>query len=352
MKPLAINRMEFLQALESVECGLSPKDALEQSSCFAFKRGRVMCYNNEVYARCSSGLPADFEGAVHGKLCEAVRKLPDDEVRIRIESDELCVEGLRDSSYVHIQPKVVLPVDDVEKPVKGAWKPVEQEFSEGLQLVVESCARDEQEFRITCVHVHPDYVEAADGLTHARFQVATGIKESCLIRAQGMKAVALRGPTECQDTEGWLHYRNGSGVTISTRKYSDEEYWDFSKHLEIRGTPTTLPKGLVQAAERLEVFSKENSDDNVVRVEILRDRVKLEAIGVSGRQTHRSKVKYAGKPVSFKIGLKVLSRLVDQHTEVEIVSMKNVQDASLTALIARAGRLFFLAGTGNPTTKD
>jgi len=44
---MKINRQEFLDSLEMVKAGLSPREFIEQSSCFAFKEGEVLTFNDE-----------------------------------------------------------------------------------------------------------------------------------------------------------------------------------------------------------------------------------------------------------------------------------------------------------------
>jgi hypothetical protein len=57
-----INREEFLRNLESVEPGLSPREILEQSSCFIFQKGWIKTFNDEVACKIKS--PLKLEGAV------------------------------------------------------------------------------------------------------------------------------------------------------------------------------------------------------------------------------------------------------------------------------------------------
>lgn len=346
MKSTKVSRLEFLTALENVEPGLSPREALEQSSCYVFTGGRVMTFNGEVYCRCPSGLPNDFEAAVQGRLLEAVRKLPDDEVTIENSNAELCVGGKRDKVFVNLQHEVLLPVDKVEKPIKGRWKPVESEFAEGMKLVSESCGRNEQDFKNSCVHMTPNFIESTNNWTFARFKLKTGLKDDTLIRVGTARAIASRGPTEQSETGNWLHYKNGSGVYVSGLRYMEDEYHELDFFTKYKGRPTTFPKAIVQAAERLEVFSKEDSDNNFITVSIGRGRLKMTSQGVSGRATHTTKVKYDGKPLEFHMGPEVLSKLVETYSSVEVCN-DDVHGIDRTMLIVHSGRLFFLAISKN-----
>ena len=43
-----MNREDILEALEIVKPGLASKEHIEQSTCFAFKNGKVMTFNDEI----------------------------------------------------------------------------------------------------------------------------------------------------------------------------------------------------------------------------------------------------------------------------------------------------------------
>ena len=52
-----VNREAFLHQLESVQAGLSSKEMIEQSSCFAFIKGKVVTYNDEISCRQKCEVP-------------------------------------------------------------------------------------------------------------------------------------------------------------------------------------------------------------------------------------------------------------------------------------------------------
>ena len=54
-----------MHKLEAVSPGLATREAIEQSSCFVFKDGRVMTFNDEV--ACSIDCELGFDGAVAAK---------------------------------------------------------------------------------------------------------------------------------------------------------------------------------------------------------------------------------------------------------------------------------------------
>ena len=57
-----INRELFLEQLESVQPGLSTREIIEQSSCYVFRGGEVITFNDEI--ACSQKCDIGIEGAV------------------------------------------------------------------------------------------------------------------------------------------------------------------------------------------------------------------------------------------------------------------------------------------------
>ena len=48
---MRVSREKLMQALEAVSPGLANRELIEQSSCFVFKSGMVMTFNDEVAGR-------------------------------------------------------------------------------------------------------------------------------------------------------------------------------------------------------------------------------------------------------------------------------------------------------------
>jgi hypothetical protein len=69
-----VNREVLLQQLESVQAGLSSREIIEQSSCFVFKDGNVVTFNDEVSCSrpCELG---SFTGAVQAAPLLSIREM-------------------------------------------------------------------------------------------------------------------------------------------------------------------------------------------------------------------------------------------------------------------------------------
>lgn len=314
---IRVNRADLLQRLETVQAGLSPKDIVEQSSSFVFLDGHVVTYNDETACRTASPLGKKFKGAVAAApLLAILRKLPEDEVELEAADGELVVSGKRRKAGIRMDAEIHLPVDKVDYPEE--WKPLHEDFTDAVSLVQECATKDESQFTLTCVHVHPKWVEACDNYQMTRFKLKTGVSGPTLVKRESIKHIIDLGMTELGETENWIHFRNPNGLTVSCRRYM-EEYPDLVPFLSGEGGhPATLPKGLVEAAENAEIFSSENVDDNKVTIELKPGKLHISGQGVSGWYSEVKKLAYDGERMEFTISPSLLKEITKRHNDCEI----------------------------------
>src|SRR2546430_2342316 len=119
---IRLQREKFLHVLESVVPGLSRSIGLQQSNCFAFSKGKVMTFNEEVACWATSGLDESFSGAVMAKkLLEVLPKLPDDELQLTTEDDDkgrplFVLKGKGRKSRFGMESQLTLPIGIVDQP--------------------------------------------------------------------------------------------------------------------------------------------------------------------------------------------------------------------------------------------
>jgi DNA polymerase III sliding clamp (beta) subunit (PCNA family) len=314
---MLVKRSELLQNLESVMPGLSPRDIVEQSSCFIFKDGEVITFNDEV--ACRKKIDLKITGAVTAqKLVEVLRRLVEDELEVNVEDGELVLTGKRRMSGINMDKEILLDIDKIEKPSK--WKKLHEDFTDAVHITVQCASKDESTFSVTCVHLHPKFIEACDNFKMARYKIATGFANRALVRSSSLRHITQLGMTEFSETETWLHFRNQTGVVLSIRRYADvDEFPDLSSFLKIKGVPTTLPKGLGEAVSRANIFSSEKGEDeNQISVELKPGKVRIKGEGSSGWYSEVKNIKYEGEPMKFMIGPDLLSELLKRHNECEI----------------------------------
>ncbi len=339
---MKLNRELFLGALEQVLCGLAPKETIEQSSCFVFRGGNVITYNEEIYCRNASGLDATCKGAVKGgPLITLLRNMTEDEIEIEM-TEALChVKGTKRGAKLRMEAEILLPVNSVEKPKD--WSPIHEELAEAIQMVHQCASVDESKIDLACVHFHPDWLEACDLSQLCRWTMPTGVKESTLLRHKSIKNIVNLGMTEFSETPNWIHFRNGNGMRLSCRRYL-EEFPDLKDALQVKGArAVVLPKGLVETMKKASIFTKENTetDTDLVTVDMKPGKIRITGTGISGEYYEWKKLNYTGPALKFLIAPDLLSSLVAKHNQVEVSAEK---------LRVKGEKFIYVAALGVPGT--
>jgi hypothetical protein len=312
------NREELLRRLKAAESGLSTREIIEQSSMFVLKGGYACTYNDEVSVKARTGLDKALTGAVKAKpLLDLLEKLPEDEVELAVDGEELIVAGKRRKAGLTLQAEIVLPVDQIEAP--ETWKPLPADFAEAVQTAARCTAQTTANSEhAVFVHLHPEWAEASDGYQLCRWKLATGLRKPVCVRATSITPACQLGVTEFAETKAWMHLR-AKGVVYSLRRYL-EDYKDMGPALEPEGSPAVLPKGLAEACERALVLVGENpEEERRVEVDLRPGRVRLKGVGISGWYSESKRLSgYEGKPCRFLISPSMLADIVRNHSECRI----------------------------------
>ena len=317
---MKINREELIRRLESVAPGLAQRETLEQSNCYVFYHGDVHTLNDEVYCRCPSGLDPKAKAAVPAaKLLEQLGKWAEEEIDLDFGDAELLITGKNQKAGVRLEKEIALPIKSVEKPTE--WRSLPSAFAEAVGIVGQCAAKQHEDFKKTCINIHPKWAEAWDNHQIARYEMKTGLKEPVLVRQQSIVHVVTLGMTKFSETEGWLHFKNPNGLQLSCRRYVDEfPSDDLTKYLDVRGVKAALPKGLAEAADKAAVFTTE-AEVNLVRVKLKSGRAWIKGVGISGwYERGPMRVTYDGPRIEFLIAPKLLGEIVTKYPEVEITT--------------------------------
>lgn len=316
---MQINREELLTALTLVKGGLSVREFIEQSSCFVFEGGKVMTFNDEVACRMKIGLK--IKGAVQsGPLLNILTKLEDEELEVsENENKELEFRGKRKIFALTKEAEVFLPIDRVEEPEE--WQELPKAFIESLALVQHCVSKDHSRFLLTCVHIHPEYMEACDNHQAMRCHLETDLKESILVRGTSLEPLTQLGVDEFALTKSWLHFKNQQGLIYSCRRYV-EDYPDLGRLFEGKGSKVSLPKGLVQATERAKIFSSDKLSESTVQVTLSEGMIQVVGQGASGWYKERKKINYSGDKLEFLITPELLAQVSDKYEEAQLMPGK------------------------------
>lgn len=326
---MKVNREEVLKSLISLTPGLASRELIEQSSCFVVTEdGRMMTFNDEVCASRKSSLP--IKGAVKAKLLlDHLSKLPEEVIDMEQVGNSLRIKGKGRRAEIKMESAVLLPVESVDVPEE--WRPLATEFLEAVGMVHSCASTEESAFVLTCVHIHPDYVESSDRFQIARYECETGVEESMLVRAESIQKMLASGMSEICETKSWVHFRNSDGLTISIRRYL-ETYPVLGKHLNSEGTvPITLPGELEEAVNRAADFSGDNKEAGnnhiLLHIDLDKDEMRIKGIGVCGRYEEKKAVAYDGPPIRFLIASVLLTALGKRSKDCRVSAKKFFVDS-------------------------
>lgn len=313
---MKIQRQEFLDNLQMVKAGLSPREFIEQSASFVFQDGEVMTFNDEIACRKEIGF--NLTGAVQADLMMAILEKMDDEQLSLSENERGQFEfrGKSKRFWLTRDAEIFLPIDKVEK-VKE-WEKLPKGFADAVKFVRHCVSSDETKFFLTCVHIRPDYIESCDNRQLTRYRIALpGVEESLLIRGAALIQITDLGMSHMSITRSWVHFKNRNGLMFSCRKYM-EEYPSLGRILKFEGQPIIIPRGLLEAKERAVLFAADQSEDPLLTVQLRPGKMMLTGEGISGGYEERKKLKYDGPGLHFKIPPDVLQHISEHYTEAEI----------------------------------
>ena len=165
---MRIKREELLKKLEQVKPGLATREIVEQSASFVFANGQVATFNDEVAVRVP--LESDIYGAVRAEpILSLLSKLGEDEVELFVEDGVLSVNGKRGRAGIKMESEVLLPIESVEVPQE--WKQLDAEFVDAVDIVGSCASSNDVNFNLTCIHIHPEWLEACDNYQIGRAHV-------------------------------------------------------------------------------------------------------------------------------------------------------------------------------------
>ena len=166
---MKVETQKLTEALEIVKPGLAKKDIIEQTTSFAFLKGRVITYNDEFsLSHPLNGI--DFEGAVLAdNLYKLLKRIKNEEIDVTIQKSNILFKAGKIKAGLVMQSEVKLPLEEIESP--KSWVPVPDKFTKFLSLSVTSCSKDMSRPILTAIHINEEgYIEASDSFRITRCQ--------------------------------------------------------------------------------------------------------------------------------------------------------------------------------------
>jgi len=320
---IMLKRDELLKSLAAVEAGLSTRDIIEQSSCYVFQGGRVWTFNDDV--ACSASIPSVMEGmecAVPAiELRSLLLKLDDENIDVSLEGGgsadigQLVLKTKRRRAGLRVQTQIILPVGEVGLP--DSWDNMPDGLLEAIETVQGCASGDESAFVLTCLHLTPAGIEASDCFQAIRYRLKTGLEGPVLAKRDELVKISKLGVEEWAVTDSWIHFRNSAGLVASCRRW-DERFPNLSPFFEVSGQETSLPKSLVEAANKAEVFVDSKQDLAGLVVDLNSSRLLLRGEGPLGWYEERQRTSYSGEPLQFRIAPRLLREVCGRSEQCVI----------------------------------
>lgn len=315
---MKVNRQELLRALEIVSPGLSTRESIEQSTSFAFMKGRVVTYNDEISISHPVEGMEDLQGVVEARLLKPLlNKLTADEVEITLDKDsQFIIKAKRAKAGLAIQSEIRLPLAEVFER-KGKWKPLPEGFMDAVKFVMTAAGKDLSSPILMCVHVNANgYVEASDTYRLAYHNLSDELKVNTFLFLAS-SAVALSRVKEINQVaegEGWIHFRNEEGTEFSCR-LMDDVFPSTGKLLKLEGTSFQLPANMEKILDRAMVIAKQDImlDENV-EISLEKKRFKLRAECDTGWFEEIERTTYDGEKISFNVTPYLLKSILKETT--------------------------------------
>jgi hypothetical protein len=325
---MKIDKEEFLNDLQMVKSGLSSKELLEQSSCYVFKDGHVFTFNDEVACRKKTAMA--FEGAVPAKLLLAtLEKLKADTHLEVLENPDGQLEfrGVNKRFAITRDAQISLPIEKVTEETPTTWAKLPENFGDVINKVKDCVSTDEaNNFSLTCVHFHPNYIEACDNRQLLRWHVSLGNKRSLLVRGNAIGHIVGLGVSKVSSTQSWIHFKNAAGLIFSCRKFVEEYPQGMDAVLAVKGEPIKLPKGIIEASDRAAEFSKEEAQgiEPVVGVHLWPGGIRIEGTGQAGWYKETKKCNYSGPKIDFVMTPVLLQHITNNFNDA-VISQKKLR---------------------------
>jgi DNA polymerase III sliding clamp (beta) subunit (PCNA family) len=293
-----IQKDNLKKALEIVKPGLASKEAITQSTSFAFIGDRVVTFNDEIsLSHPVEGL--DINGAIRAEeLYQLISKLKTETIDLEVSDSEILITAGKMKAGFILQSEIVLPLDQIEE--IGKWTKLPENFSDLLSFVISTCSTNMARPILTTIHVAPTFVEASDSYRLKSIINSGKRLPEFLIPANSAREVIKFQPEKISLGSGWVHFMKEEAV-LSCRIFQDN-YPNTTSHFEVKGKEITFPPSLIEIMERVIIFSKRDTMiDEQATIEVSEKEIEISAKSNYGWFKEKTRIKYTGKSFTFII---------------------------------------------------
>jgi hypothetical protein len=319
-----ITREDLLRVTTTVGAAASAAAAVEQATCLAFRGERCFAFNGDVAI--SAPCPGiAFEGAVGAaELNKALTAFKEPFLTGKLEGGQLVIYGAkRKRCGLTLEAEVKVNAE-VENLTSATWQALDPEFANAVIQTLPASSTDANNFLLTCIHVGPGYVQAADNWQAIRSPTSVQPRDPSgwLLHRESVQVLGGLGAVEYTESQAWVHFRSGTGVVVSVRKQSGV-YHNLDHLFSSEGmAPLMLPVGLRDAIELASVFTG-GGDDAQIEIGLRPGMCRVFKQATTGFAEEILDVPYQGPQLKFPITPKLLLALTEKATDV-FVSQRRI----------------------------
>jgi len=323
---MKVEKDKFQKMLTSVKPGLAKRDIFEQATHFIFTGQHVMTYNDRVCI--SYPFNSDFQCSVKAEdLYKTLNKITTDAIQVSTDGSKMTLKSIGTtlslSTVVDEDHKVSdLAMKLHNSTLEGSWKPLPDNFTEGVEMCVFSASTDLTAGALTGVLVKEEDVFTSDKHRASWFKLSRTIDDTIIMRAKDALELIKFPVSDYQVHDNWLHFRTNEGVLFSARAmvgefrdikwlFDETEKADFDARFK-------FPEDLKDTLEIALVMAEDEGIHTHVDISIRDNEFKCGARKNRGEVERLSPIQYSGEPVEFKINPKFLLQALGKPTTMSI----------------------------------
>lgn len=258
---LTIGRERLLDLLETVRPGVARKEIVEQATNFVFTGTQVITYNEQICVCAVSPLRGFVCSVQAEEFTKLIKSLGAEELQMRVVESEGKHAVKIESGKVRAE-FAVTQNDAAQSLIKQLklnalvklWKPVPDDFIQGLKWCLFSASNDPTQGVLTSIYVKKRTIASSDDMRVSLYTMSKGLDVEMLLPASSVDELVKFPVEEWCAVEPWAYFRTGAKAIFCARMM-DGQYPDPREFFEFEGEELELPDGLGKALESAEIMA-------------------------------------------------------------------------------------------------
>jgi len=316
-----INVEELKNKLEVAKLGLSAKGIINEYNRYMIKDNTLLTTNDEIVVIVPD-IGLDFKEGIAIKseeLLSLLKKATNSkEIEVTLDDELLLSWKKTKSGLRYYDLNESLFNEDVQELLapdsKFGWVELPQVFTGALTLVKGCAAKDIYAEVLNSICITGSGLTACDNYRISTYDFGEDVFDKNFLLPLSTANILIRfKPVEVGygENDSWVYFRNKLGYTLGCRVYSGEypELDDFL-YPEEGGTDILFSQAMVDTITRAEVFVDTSDDQKLIDIKITTNEIEVSSEKEEGWLKETGRIKYAGKPFSFKIDIDSLREIL------------------------------------------